>query len=228
MRRCGREQRQQQVLGRGLAGGARSRRSPSRPARARQAAARRWSAASGSSARDQRPRHGASAPPQRARAWSARPRRRRPAPAGRTGRRRRSRRGRPTNSVAGPGLARVDDRALGTRRWSRRRRRRAGPRQPVRTCSGVQRPHALSGRVLAAVGATTARPGRLRELRARRSTSSNGILRPPRTPGPARDPCPAITTTSPRASTGDRRVDRRSPVGVVARPRLRRRRGSRR
>ena len=176
---CGREQRREDVLGRGLAGRAGDRRprgSRARAASAREAAERRERIVG----RDH-PRARRAAPRARARAPRARPTRPPRARAARTRRRRRARpaarrTGRPaptaresTTARAGPGVVRV----AGDERRARGRGQPAGVR-------------------------SITRPPRARAQRlARDLTSSNGTLRPPSNSCPCSWPLPAITTTSP-------------------------------
>ena len=201
------EQREQQVLGRGLTGRAGDADHARRPSSRRQAVASACSAASGSAAASSAPGPSraaaracsgvASAPqaPRRARRRRS-CRRRVPARAarrtGRRGRRRASRSWRAAAHRAG-------------------RARRSGLRRPP------QRP----------VGLSSASSGRSRRRRRRRGrarprisratvTSSNGSLRPFSNSWPCSWPLPAITTTSPRPAAAIARA-----IAAADRPRAR-------
>ena len=192
VRRWGASTRQQQVLGRGLAGRAGD--ADHLGARAR--AARRWRGAGALSA-GRRRRAARRARAQldglaRARASSARPRRRRRAPAARTRRRRRARPGRPTNSAPGP-ASRESITTLGPGGVRRRRhepgaRGLAMRRRSRSSCSGAGLGlRCMPQAIWHPASAALRRPrGASPRHRRRRRTGSCGR---PRTPGPARGPC---------------------------------------
>ena len=194
-RRCGREQRGEDVLRRRLAGRAgdaddRARRA--RAARRVASALQRGERVVGARARA--PGAAPRAAVARARARRARPRRRPRAPAPRSAPPSTCSPGSPTNRSPGPTARESITARAGPPRAGRRRR--SAPPAAAATRAAASRSRATS-RARSASRATV--------------TSSNGTLRPSANSWPCSWPLPAITTTSPGRGRRDRAA--RSPRG---------------